>query len=97
MLCTACFFIVSAWKWVGLCGNFLVCIFNVRVDLRRIQIFVTQNLLQRFQIHAVRQHQRCGCVPQLMRGKLRRVKSGFQQVLFDQPMDGRNADTVFIP
>lgn len=32
-----------------------------------------------------------------MCGKLRRVQSGFQQVLLDQPVDRGDADAVFIP
>jgi len=36
-------------------------------------------------------------VAELVRGKLRRVQSGFQQVLLDQPVDRGDADAVFVP
>ena len=44
---------------IGLCGDLLVRVFDVGVDLRRVQVFVSQNFLQRFQIDAVGQHQCC--------------------------------------
>ena len=82
---------------IGLCGDLLVRVFDVGVDLRRVQVFVSQNFLQRFQIDAVGQHQCCRRVAELVRGKLRRVQSGFQQVLLDQPVDRGDADAVFVP
>ena len=57
---------------------------------------MSQNLLECFEIDAVRQHQCRSSVPQLMRGELRRIHPGLQQVLFDQPMDGGHADAVFV-
>ena len=58
---------------------------------------MSQNFLQRFQVDTICQHQRCRRVAELMRGKLRRIQPGFQQVLLDQPMDRGDADAVFVP
>ena len=51
-------------------------IINMGVDLRGIQVVMSQNLLDRPDIHAVLQHQRCRRVPQLMRRILGGVQTG---------------------
>lgn len=51
-------------------------IINMGVDLRGIQVVMSQNLLHRPDIHAVLQHQRCRRVPQLMRRILGGVQTG---------------------
>ena len=38
---------------IGLCGDLQLRILNVRVDLRRIEILMTENLLERLEINAV--------------------------------------------
>ena len=51
-------------------------IINMGVDLRGIQVVMSQNLLDRPDVHAVLQHQRCRRVPQLMRRILGGVQTG---------------------
>ena len=40
------------------------------VNLRGVEVLVTQNFLHSFDIHAVLQHQRCGSMAELMGGIL---------------------------
>ena len=82
---------------IGLRRNLFVCIFYMRVDLRGVQVFVSEHLLQRFEIHAVGQHQRCRRMTQFMRGKLAGIQTRLKQVFFDQAVYRRDADAVFVP
>ena len=51
-------------------------IINMGVDLSCLQVVMSQNLLDRPDVHAVLQHQRCRRVPQLMRRILGGVQTG---------------------
>lgn len=54
-------------EWICLCRDPELGIVNVSIDLRRIKIFMPQQLLQRPDIDAVLQHKRCRRVPKLVR------------------------------
>ena len=97
------FFIIIVWLvqrqvGEGIClgGDFQLGAFNVRVDLRGVEIFVSEHLLQRFQINAVRKHQRRRRVAQLVRGELRSIQPRSKQMLFDEPVNRRDADSVAV-
>ena len=62
------------------------------IDLRGVQVVMSQNLLDGPHIHAVLQHQRCSGVAQLMGRILCTVDPGGTQALFDHGMYCRAAD-----
>ena len=62
------------------------------IDLGRVQMVVTQDLLESPDIYAVLQHQGGGGVPELVGGILGAVQPGGQQVLFDQLLHRRFGD-----
>ena len=51
---------------IGLGGNFQLGTLNMGVNLGRIEIFMAQNLLDCFDVHAVGEHQRGSRVAQLV-------------------------------
>ena len=57
------------------------------VNLGGVQMIVSQDLLERADVHAVLQHQRRGGVAQLMGGILGAVQTCGGQMFFDQLMD----------
>ena len=52
---------------IGLHCNPQLGIINVRIYLRRVQIIVPQQFLKRAHVNSVLQHERCGCMAQLVR------------------------------
>ena len=64
----------------------------MRINLRRIQVLVSEKLLQRPDIDAVLQHERSGCMPQFMRRVLRAVKTRRKQMFLYEAVDRRGAD-----
>ena len=81
---------------IGLCGDLQLGIFDVGVNLRRVQVLMTEHLLHRSEVHAVCDHQRGSGVAQLVRGVLLRVQSGRQHVLFDQTVHSCHAQALVV-
>ena len=57
-------------------------------------MLVAQNLLDRFYIHAVLQHQRGGCMAKLMGRIFAAIQACLQKMLFYQSMDSGTADAL---
>ena len=64
------------------------------VNFRGVQVFMSQDLLDGFHIHAILQHQRGRRVAKLMRGILGTVQTGLGQMLFHQCMNIGAADPL---
>ena len=64
----------------------------MRVYLRRVQVLVAEQLLERSAVYAVLEHQRRGCVAQLVRGVFRAVQPGGEQMLFHEAVNRGFAD-----
>ncbi len=67
---------------------------NMRVDLRGIQVFVTEHFLQRADIDAVLQHQGCGGMTQFVSRILACVQSGFEQIFLEHHLNAVAADPI---
>ena len=73
--------------WVCLGGDLQLGVFNVGVDLRRVQVLVPEDVLHRLDIHAAGEHHRRRRVAQLVGGVLAAVEPGGVQMLFDEVVD----------
>ena len=62
------------------------------INLRGIQVVMPQNLLNRPDVYAVLQHQRGGCVAELMGGVFALVDARGGETLFHHGMDRGAAD-----
>lgn len=61
------FFRLKVGEGVGLGRNPELRIINMGIYLRCVEIIVSQELLQCANVNTVLQHQRSGCMPELMR------------------------------
>ena len=72
----AAFFLTGICQRIGLGGDLQVVVGDVSVDLRGVQVVVSQHLLEGAHVHAVLQHQRGRRVAELVGGVLAGVQTG---------------------
>ena len=69
---------------------------DVRIDLRGVELLVTENVLEHTNVNLARLiHQSCGGVAELMNGKSAVVKSCHVKIFIDHPLYGLIADARF--
>ena len=90
------FFFENMGNRVCLGGDLQLGVFNVGVDLRRVQVLVPEDVLHRLDVHTAGEHHRRRRVAQLVGGVLAAVEPGGGQMLFDEVVHCRNADAVFL-
>ena len=68
---------------------------HMRINLRRIELLVSENLFKRQHVDAVLIHQRRRRMPELVGGILIRIQPRLAEPFFDQPLDRHRADARF--